>query len=231
MKYSLSRPVIGQELFLIVNREIIKQKLPISLMSRKNLKELAAVSKAIEKLGCPKYLACKKLSHGLGHGIFLRADAKPILKGQVIASYAGVVSVVPQNEPDVGSYAFALLEYFKLSKKEQILLDKKNAYHPQRLYELKLDAFKKGNFTRFINHSEKPNIFAEALEIPSNSYCLAPSPIEIVYIAKKTIYPGEQLMISYEDGEKTYWEMFNIKPFSMTPKTFRISSSFKLITA
>jgi len=199
-------------------------------MSRKNLKELAEVSQAIEKTGCPKHLICKKLSNRLGAGIFLHPDAKPILKGQVIASYAGVISVVVQNEPDEdGSYAFAPLEDFYLSKDEQIIFDKKNKYHPRRLYALKLDALKKGNFTRFINHSEKPNIVADALAIPANPFGLTPAPIEIIYVAKKTILPGEQLLISYEAGEKTYWKLFNIKPFPMTSKSFRLSPTCKLI--
>jgi len=225
MKYRLSRPVIGKDLFSIIKREVKKQKIPVYRMSRKNLKELAAVSEEIKKWGCPKYLVCKKLSNGLGRGVFLHPDAKPILKGQVIASYAGEISVVVQNEPDEGSYAFAPLEDFHLSKSEQILFDKKNSFHPRRLYALKLDALKQGNFTRFINHSEKPNIIADMLAIPKNPYGLEPALIEIVYMAKKTIRPGEQLLISYEAGEKSYWKIFKLKPFPMTPKTFKLPSS------
>lgn len=225
MKYKLSRPVIDKELLFIIKCEIKKQKIPVDRMSKKNLKELAQVSQAIRKQGCPKHLICKKLRNGLGRGIFLHPNAKPILKGQVIASYAGEISVVPQNEPDEGSYSFAPLENFHLSKSEQALLDKKNTYHSRRLYALKLDALKKGNFTRFINHSEKPNVIAETFKIPTNSFGLALAPIEIVYIAKKTILPGEQLLISYEAGEKSYWKFSEIKPFPMTPRTFRLSSS------
>jgi hypothetical protein len=230
MKYKVPRPIIGQELLHIVHREIKKQEIPIARISKRNLKELADVSQAIEKHGIPKYLVCKKLGHGLGRGIFLHPKARPILRGQIIASYAGEISITPQHEPDDGSYAFAPLERFYLNKKEQALFDKKKAYHPRRLYSLKLDAFKRGNFTRFINHSERPNIFADTLKIPTNSFGLVPTPIEIIYVAKKTIHPGEQLLISYEDGEKSYWHASKIKPFPMTPKTFSLSSSLQLKT-
>ena len=42
---------------------------------------------------------------------------------------------------------------------------------------------------------------------------LAPAAIEVIYCVKKTIRPGEQLLVSYEDGENSYWKAFGIKPF------------------
>ncbi len=230
-KYKLSRPSLDPELLGIIRREIKRQKIPVYRMDKQNLRELAAVSKEIEERGCPKNLVCKKLSNNLGHGIFLHPDAEPICEGEVIASYGGEITVVAQNEPDDnGDYSFAPLENFLLSKEEQLRWDKKNPFHPRRIYALKLDALRKGNFTRFINHSSKPNIYSDMLAIPSNPFGLGPAPIEIVYFAKKTIYPGEQLLISYEAGEKSYWNAVNIKPFPMTPRTFRLSSTGKLIS-
>jgi len=229
-KYKLARPSINPELLGIIRREVKKQKIPVYRLAKQNLKEIADVCKAIEERGCPEYLVCKKLGRGLGRGIFLHPKAKPILKGQVIASYAGEITVVAQNEPDDdGDYAFAPLEDFRLNKSEQLFWDKKFSFHPRRLYALKLDAQKRGNFTRFINHSEKPNIYSEMLSIPSNRLGLAPAPIEIIYFAKKTIHPGEQLLISYEAGEKSYWKVMNIKPFPMTPRTFRLSSDNQIV--
>ncbi len=230
MKYQLPRPLINPALIDIIHRELKKQKIVVHRLLKKNLQELAKVSKAIQEHGYPDHLIRKKLSGQLGYGIFLHPDATAIPKGQVIASYAGDLSIVVQNEPDEGAYAFAPLEEMHLSKEEQRHFDKKHTYHPRRLYALKLDAYKKGNFTRFINHSEKPNLSAEMLQIPSNPYGLLPAPIEIIYFAKKTIHPGEQLLVSYEDGEKSYWKAFRIKPFLMTPQTFRLSSSGKLTT-
>jgi SET domain-containing protein len=180
------------------------------------------LTRTIKNNGLPSYLVRKKLKGNIGYGIFLRPDAKPILKGEIIAPYAGEVSLTPQNESDDDAYAFDALDNMHLTKEEQKLFDKKNRYHPRRLYALKIDGFKKGNFTRFVNHSEKPNVVADALTIPKNHFNLSPMPIEIVYIAKKTIRPGEQLLVCYEDEEKSYWSALNIKPFPMTPQTFKI---------
>lgn len=229
MRFNLPRQLVDQEITKIISREVRKQRINVLRASKNNIKEIAEVSEAIEKRGLPKYLICKKLPHDLGHGIFLHPNASPILKGQVIAPYAGEVSLVPQSRDDDAAYAFAPLSDIHLKKKEQLLVDKKCRYHPRRLYSLKLDAFKKGNFTRFINHSEKPNIIADLFSIPPNSYGLTPAPIEVVYIAKKTIHPGEQLLVCYEDGEKSYWGIFKIEPFPMTPKTFQLTSSLKVI--
>jgi len=231
MRFKLPRQIISQDVKKVISRELRKQKMTISRINKKNLKELAEISKAIKKWGLPKCLICKKLAHDVGYGVFLHPDAEMISKGQAIAPYAGEISLIPQNESDDGSYAFTPIEDICLKKEEQALFDKKRKYHPRRLYSLKVDARKKGNFTRFINHSEKPNVVAHLFAIPANVYGLKPASIEVVYIAKKNIYPGEQLLVCYEDGEKSYWGVSKIKPFYMTPKTFQLSSSLKIVAS
>jgi hypothetical protein len=230
MKHQIPRPVIDSRLLGIICREIKKQDIPVYRLSKRKLVEMAETVKEIQAREIPKHLILKKLSHGLGHGIFLRADAEPILKDRVIASYGGIITVVAQNErDDNGDYAFAPLEHFCLTKEEHDLWDRKYPYHPRRQYALKLDALKKGNFTRFINHSVKPNVYADMVKIPANNLGLDPAPIEIVYLSQKTIHPGEQLLICYEAGEKSYWNASGIKPFPMTPRTFRVDREGKLI--
>lgn len=231
MKFKLPRHVLNEKIKPIIDREIKKQKTELVRINKDNLKEVAQVLKSIESKGIPKHLICKKLPHNLGKGIFLHPDAKPILKDQVIAPYAGEICLIPQKADDGdGSYAFVPLENIFLKKQEQLLVDKTSAYRPGRLYALKIDAIKMGNFTRFINHSEKPNIVAHLFKIPANHYGVETSPIEIIYVAKKKIFPGEQLLICYEDEEKSYWGVAKIKPFPMNPKTFRINRSLKIIT-
>jgi hypothetical protein len=230
MKFRLTRQtIVNPNIPRIITREMKKQKTYVFSASKKDLKEIYEVSGEIRRHGLPKYLVRKKLPKALGYGIFLHPKAKPILKGQVIAPYAGEVSILPQNMPDDSAYAFATVCDFHLPKEEQALLDDKLFFHPRRLYFVNVDALKKGNFTRFINHSEKPNVVVHFVRIPSNSFGLKPAPMEIVYYAKRTIHPGEQLLVCYEDGEKTYWAPLNIKPFPMTAKTFQLSSSLKLI--
>lgn len=229
MKFKLPRQILGPEERKIVSREVRKQKVSLVRATKRELKEMADVSRAIAKNGLPKNLVCKKLPNGLGYGIFLHPKAKPIAKGQIIAPYAGEVSFVPQNIPDDALYAFEPLSDIYLSREEQARFDRKGRYHPRRQYSLHVDALKKGNFTRFINHSEKPNLVADLYKIPSNPFGLTPSPIEVVYLANKTIRPGEQLLVCYEGDDKSYWGVIKIKPIPITPKTFQLDSSLKVI--
>lgn len=229
MKYKLARPIFTKEVSKVIVREMKKQKLVLSKTTRDNLEELAEVSHIIEERGLPEYLVCKKLPGKLGRGIFLHPEARPILKGEIIASYSGDVSLVPMNKPSLEAYTFAPLEEISLTKKEQAFFDKKAKYHPNRYYSLQINAKKNGNFTRFINHSNKPNVSACMLCVPKNRYGLSPASLEVIYMAKRNIYPGEQLLVCYEDEEETYWGVFKIKPFPMTSKTFTLSPALKVI--
>ncbi len=230
MKFLLKRQEISQELKDFGAKKMRKHKVYVPRASQKILKSLLTVLEEIEKNGLPKYLVHKKLKKGLGYGIFLHPEAKPILKGDVIGPYSGEVSLSPQNELNTSDYIFSLMLGLHLTRKEQRLWDPKRCYRPRRLYSIDLDACKKGNFTRFINHSEKPNIEAKFLRIPKNSLGLAPAPFEVFYVAKKTIRPGEQLLVCYEGAEdKSYWGALNIKPFPMTPQTFQINASLELV--
>lgn len=231
MEFKLPRQILPKEIKKIISRELQRQQLTIPSAPKKTVKELADIFKIIETQAMPPHLICKKLPHDLGHGIFLRPNAKPILRGSVIAFYAGEVSIVPQNNyEDIGDYAFAPLSDMKLTKEEQQLYHKNSKFHPNRLYSLKLDALDKGNFTRFINHSDKPNVVAELLAITSNNRLgLASSPIEVVYLAKKKILPGEQLLTCYDGEDQSYWGGSDITPFQMDPKTFRLNASCALV--
>lgn len=221
MKFKLPRPIFSKELNRILSREVRRQGISLSRLSPLKLKELAHVCQQIETQGLPSHLICKKLPHKLGSGIFLRPDAKPLLKGSVIGSYAGEVTLLPQSGGGDGNYVFEPLNEILLTKQEQQLFHKGCSYHPKRYYSLMIDALKKGNFTRFINHSEQPNVVAYLCRVPA-VYGLLPAAIEVIYCVKKTIHPGEQLLVSYEDGEKSYWKACGIKPFSMTPSTFEL---------
>lgn len=229
MRFKLFRAVYKKEIAKIVSRVVRNRKSEFIKASKKKLKELASLI-SIEREGLPKHLVCKKLPGELGKGIFLHPMAKPILKGEIIAPYSGEISLLPQSLPDDSVYAFAPLSDICLTKQEHQMLKSSLPYHPRRLYWLNIDAEKKGNFTRFINHSEKPNVVAELFSIPPNSLGLDPAPVEVLYLAKKRIEPGEQLLINYEGEDKSYWSAVGIKPFSMTPKTFRLNEHLKIIT-
>jgi len=222
MKFKLQRLEISDELISLSSKTIKRRKIYLPRMSKKNLMEMGAVCREIGIVGLPNHLVVRKLQGKLGFGVFLHPEAKPILRGEVIAPYAGEVIVAPQNIGDNSDYVFSLISRIRLSRAEQRMFDPKSSFHPRRLYSLDLDAGKKGNFTRFINHSTKPNVEAHLLKVPRNSVGPAPSLFEMVYIAKKKIRPGEQLLVCYEGDDRSYWGALQIKPFPMTPQTFQV---------
>lgn len=227
MKYRLARIAFDPILNKLVSREERKQK-SSTKMSKKTLLELSEICKAVKTNGMPDYLVCKKLSKHLGSGIFLHPEAKPLKKGQIIGPYSGILNVSPQNASGDSCYVFSLMCDMHLNKEEQKLLDKKASYRPNRLYAIDIDAEKTGNFIRFVNHSDKPNVEAALFSVPRNSLGLTPSPLEIFYVAKRTIYPGEQLLICYEAGDNSYWTNLDVEPTPMTPKTFLLSKNLRL---
>ena len=221
MKFNLPRQMIASVIFKVILRETTLQNEVITPASKKQLNGIEKIASKIKKYTLPKNLLKRKLKNNLGYGIFLRPGSKPILRGEVIGPYSGILSILPSNDPNDTGYMFELLSGIILNKEDQLLLHPNRKYHPRRLYSLQLDALKKGNFTRFINHSEKPNIVAHLLSSSGKTQ----APIEVIYIAKKIIRPGEQLLVSYEhDGENNYWGPAKIKPFPMTPQTFTIKS-------
>lgn len=229
MKFKLPRQIFNPNLKSIIKRELKKQEVPLFRASQKKLKELAEITQFIVEKGLPSYLVLKEISKEIGYGIFLHPEAEPIKRGQIIAPYAGELSLEIQNKPDDSAYAFSLVTDIKLKKEEQELLGHKVKFSPNRLYALNLDANNKGNFTRYINHSVKPNVQAALFAIPKNSLGVDEMPIEVIYFARRTIYPGEQLLVCYEDGEESYWKAFGVEPFPMTSKTFRLSKALKLV--
>lgn len=222
MKFNLKRQVIDKSVINVVKRQKNSADLDMQPLTRKNLQELRDVEEEIEKCGTPKRFVIRKLPGKIGSGVFLHPEAKPILKGEVVAPYAGLVTIVPQNGFDDADYAFDPVTDLILTKEEQKKFDPKNKYHPRRLYALKLDALKKGNFTRFVNHSAKPNVIAY---LASTEQC----PYQIIYFAKRKILPGEQLLVSYEDGENNYWKPLGITPFPMTARTFQLNQQLKVV--
>ncbi len=222
MKYRLHRQEFNQTVMDFTRKKIRQNKIYVPRISNKNFREAMAVGRPIQTRGLPKHLVLKKLPGKLGYGIFLNPEAPPIPKGEAIAPYSGDVFVTPEHQGNRSDYAFSLIEGFKLTKEEQGLLDPKRPYHPRRLYSVDLDAEKKGNFTRFINHStKKPNV--EALFVRMPKVGSSPPSFEIIYVAKKRILPGEQLLTCYDGEGNSYWGPLKIKPFPMTPQTFRLN--------
>jgi SET domain-containing protein len=132
----------------------------------------------------PWYL--QYIDEQIGHGAFADDD---IEEGQMIGEYTGIVTERYQLRDFDSSYGWSLIapEYQRDS---------------QRF--LFVDARRAGNFTRFINHSNYPNI--KAITIYSHDEW------HMVYIAARLIKKGEQLLVDYGIG---YWAHKTCKPIEM----------------
>ena len=223
-QFQLPRQKISDELGRFLPEMMKRNRVRIRPASKNQMLAIAKVSRKILSEGLPSDFVLKKLPKKLGFGIFLKLNAKPIERGAVIAPYTGEVLLCPQNEEGSSDYVFALVADLTLTKSEQQALDPKHRYHPRRLYAIDVDAENMGNFTRFINHSDQPNVKADLLRVPKNDLGLEPSFFEMIYFAKKTIHPGEQLLVCYEGDDNSYWGASNIEPFPMDPRTFRLDT-------
>lgn len=122
------------------------------------------------KLG-PIYI--KWIHQDIGYGAF--ADVK-ILEGQFVGEYTGIVRQLQRNHPDQNPYCF---------------------HYPTKWWSLSyfvVDSLKKGNLTRFFNHSNQPNL---------KPLCLVDRRLlHLVFVANREIQQGEELTFDY--GED-YW--------------------------
>ncbi len=128
-----------------------------------------------QKYEAPWYL--KYISKKVGYGIYAAAD---IEKGQLIGEYAGIIydeqtyKRVPRN----ANYCW-------------------NLPPPSRIKNAKyyyVDSIHYCNFTRFINHSYRPNV------VPVHIFT-SEGP-RMLYVAARDIEKDEQILVNYGQG---YW--------------------------
>jgi hypothetical protein len=229
-RFNMPRPEFSDEITSICLREMDRLEIEADVLKKEQKVQLKALIEEVETIGIPKKFVLKKLPKKLGSGLFLHPEASSMKKGDVIGCYAGKVSFGVQNLYESGgSYVFSPLSDLHLTKEEQKKYDSKRKFHPSRLYYLRIDAEKEGNYTRYINHSSDPNIEAQLTHVKGDG--LKESFFEIIYLVKKTIHPQEQLLVSYEDGEDCYWKAMGIQPFSIFPTTFMINQNLEVITS
>ena len=66
-------------------------------------------------------------------------------------------------------------------------------------------------------------------EIPKNKLGIKYAPMEVLYFSKRKINPGEQILVSYEAEEASYWGVLNIKPIPLFSKTFLLDEDCRLV--
>ncbi|MFY7842811.1 MAG: hypothetical protein ACOVOR_02215 [Rhabdochlamydiaceae bacterium] len=62
--------------------------------------------------------------------------------------------------------------------------------------------------------------------LQKNVYGLEPSLIEIVFVARKRIHPGCQLLIDYGQN---YWARLGVDPFPLLENTYRLDSNLNFV--
>ena len=131
----------------------------------------------IERKNHPK-IEINWIGDDLGYGVFA---AEPILEHKFIGEYVGVVRKKP----------FFTKENYYTMRYPTLFLGRR---------EMMIDGETMGNFTRFINHSAKPNLELESVFI---------SPFtRMIFTAKRKIEPFEQLTFDYG---KLYWKKRKFK--------------------
>lgn len=109
----------------------------------------------------------------IGYGVFAEVD---IREGSFIGEYTGIVRRLYRKHPDHNAYCF---------------------HYPTCLWSIKyyaVDALRDGNLLRFINHSDRPNLYPLC--------AVDRGLLHQIFVAKRLIRKGEQLTFDY--GED-YW--------------------------
>lgn len=120
------------------------------------------------------------INDDVGYGVFAEQDIK---KGQMIGEYTGIVKKVNfSNKPQDYDYAWGFPPPTKG------IIDAKDA----------------GNFTRFINHSNRPNI--DMAYVPINNRW------HLAYVANQDIKKDQQLLANYG---RPYWRGRGIRPYDL----------------
>lgn len=118
-------------------------------------------------------ICIKWIDEKIGYGVFAQ---EPIIPWQYIGEYAGTLRLRRLLFPDINDYCFMYPELGLFYKR------------------LTIDGKDQGNFTRFINHSDTPNI--ESISVFCEGY------YRIIFRSIKHIPIGTELTYDYGD---VYW--------------------------
>lgn len=134
-------------------------------------------------------LYLRYINEMVGFGAFAQ---EPIEDGQFVIEYTGML-VDDDDCKEDGDYAMEVGKRY-LKDGERTLLS--------------IDAYERGNFSRFINHSFHPNLTSMTIYNPGDGL------FHLVFHAEENIAKDQQLFISYGRG---YWESRNIEPIDLNP--------------
>jgi uncharacterized protein len=125
-----------------------------------------------------------KISDKVGHGVFAKSALEA---GQWVGEYTGAFQRMgARTEPQWHDNGYLFNFPFRRGTRHHAL-----------------DARKTGNITRFINHSAKRGNLEFVYVFHDDGLC------HIVFLAKRRIEAGEQLLFDYGEG---YWEHLGLTP-------------------
>jgi hypothetical protein len=121
----------------------------------------------------------KHVSAEVGAGVFARS---PIAKGAFLGEYAGELRFLMPSQ----MFAFAEGNPYAFELSGEL---------PWKRGMAMVDSRERGNFTRFLNHSYRPNLDVQQV-LTKDGY-------HTIFLALRDIEPGEQLMFNYG---RHYWK-------------------------
>ncbi len=220
-KFQMAEPNCSRALYEVFRKNW--ERLPdYENLSQKIFKSLIST---VATHGIPPEFTLKR-HPVVGWGLFV-APGQMIAAKKIIGIYAGRVMLVNPRTPkeamrfkDEETYNFLIdSDPIHLDKKEIRALSKEGSiridpgYNVSKGFEIIVDASKSGNFTRFVNHSEEPNLKARCKLVK----CKGGSQIVVVFIAKRTLFENEPLLLNYGPG---YWKGKGILPERLLASDF-----------
>lgn len=160
----------------------------------------------METSGIPEKLALLKINEELGCGVFAKQNIEP---KEFIGIYSGLFELIQENNDQNNEYAYDVTEGILKQFLSSLNLDDDGS----GVYFLRTNALKAGNFTKYINHSNSPNVDTKLRKIDNH--------IQILLFALKPIQQGCQLFLDY--GEE-YWKKMGIKPKELNDSTYIFGS-------
>lgn len=156
---------VSEEILLRVQKRVEKRLRKASYAKMNRWAALLFEEALLEKKEIPHEL--KQVNPLVGLGVFATA---PIPELSFVGEYTGVVRKRNRREDEKNDYVFG----YVVGPKDTPWV---------------IDAEKKGNFTRFINHSYEPNL--------TSRWLISKGVCHIIFFANRLIMKGEQLTYDY----------------------------------
>lgn len=217
--YPISNPDIDDVLTTLQD-----QKKEIKKLTKREIAELDSAIKLSKETGAYPGVQISLLGSRLGNGAFLDPSANPLSAGTVLGIYSGeykLYQIDHLDDIDL-SYAFELTDIICLDKQEHLkFFGNLDTYVEDGDYVIYSDAYRKGNWTRNLNHGGRyANCTAELVRYKTTTETGGKIEQWIVLVkTSKKINPGEQLLFDYG---KHYWQKYGIVPTAMKPSTYKM---------